>query len=53
MIEQDTELLVENSFVVLLQLFLRRRQVRAHGIIDEVQNEIAARLPIADTLRSS
>ena len=38
LIENDPKLLVKNLFIILFQLFLRRRQVRAHRIVDQIQN---------------
>src|SRR5262245_39001831 len=46
-IKNDTELFLEKSFVVLLKLMLRRREVRADRIISQIQYQSALRLPVA------
>ena len=48
MIEVDAELLEENSLVILLELFLRRRQVRADRIVDQIEHQAAVRLAVAN-----
>ena len=51
-IEDNAEIFSKNSFVVLLELLLRRRQVRADRIVDEIQDQIAVRLAIADLIET-
>ena len=38
LIEDDAKLFVKNLFIILFELFLGRRQVRAHRIVDQIQN---------------
>src|SRR6266576_5126681 len=47
-IERDAELLAENLFIVLFELVLPRRQMGADGIVNQVQNQIAIDLAVAD-----
>ena len=46
------KLFSENSLVVLLEFLLRRRQVRADRIVDEIQDQVAVRLAIADLVET-
>src|SRR5262245_30912569 len=49
-VEHDAELFAEYLSIVLFEFVLRRRQVRSNGIVDQIQNQIAGWLAIADVI---
>ena len=47
MIERDAEFFTENLFIILFELVLRWRQMRADGIVNQIQNQIVIGLTVA------
>src|SRR5215510_5025741 len=46
-VKNDAEVFLEYSFVVLLELVLRRGKVRVNRIINQIQYQAAFRMPVA------
>src|SRR5262245_15623548 len=52
-VEGDTEAVRQLAAVVGLELLLWRRQVRAHGIVDQVEPERRSRRPVAEAVQQA